>query len=223
MYKNLPRYYDGNEFTNGDLKLYEATLTKKSQKQNIPLMIGCSVFDDSKLKMYQFYYDFVDKYIDRSNFQYLEMDTDSAYMALTDNFENSIKPELRKGYEKEKYNWFCRNDNEKVAAQEKRITGKIKIKYKGDSMICLCSKSYMMWENNKFKSSCKNAQKRRNNYKVENYYQCLMNEECQPAINKGFKLVGNQMMTYVQHKIGSTPLYNKGVLLNKLNIASIDT
>jgi len=52
MYKNLPRYYDGNEFTNGDLKLYAATLTKKSQKQNIPLMIGCSVFDDSKLKMY---------------------------------------------------------------------------------------------------------------------------------------------------------------------------
>jgi len=82
--KNLPRYYDGNEFTNGDLKLYEATLTKKSQKQNIPLMIGCSVFDDSKLKMYQFYYDFIDKYIDRSNFQYLQMDTDSAYMALAE-------------------------------------------------------------------------------------------------------------------------------------------
>jgi len=90
MYKNLPRYYDGNEFTNSDLKLYEATLTKKSQKQNILLMIGCSVFDDLKLRMYQFYYDFIDKYIDRSNSQYLEMDADSAYMALADNFENLI-------------------------------------------------------------------------------------------------------------------------------------
>ena len=98
----------------------------------------------------------------------------------------------------------------------------MKIEYEGDGIICLCSKSYMMWENNKFKSSCKGAQKRRNNYKVENYYQCLMNEECQPAINKGFRLVDNQMMTYVQHKIGLTPIYNKGVLLNKLNIAPID-
>jgi len=77
-------------------------------------------------------------------------------------------------------------------------------------------------KNNKFKSSCKGAQKRRNNYTVENYYQCLLNEECQPAINKGFRLVGNQMMTYVQHKIGLTLIYNKEVLLNKLNIAPID-
>jgi len=49
-----------------------------------------------------------------------------------------------------------------------------------------------------------------------------MNEECQPAINKGFRLVDNQTMTYVQNKIGLTPIYNKGVLLNKLNIAPID-
>jgi len=157
MYKNLLRYYDGNEFTNGDLKLYEATLTKKSQKQNIPLMIGCSVFDDSKLRMFQFYYDFVDKYIDRSNFQYLEMDTDSAYMALADNFENLIKPELRKEYEKEKYSWFCRNDNKEVAAYEKIIRGKMKIEYEGDGMICLCSKSYITWKSTKYKSSCKGA------------------------------------------------------------------
>jgi len=36
------------------------------------------------------------------------------------------------------------------------------------------------------------------------------------------RLVDNQMMTYVQHKIGLTQIYNKGVLLNKLNIAPID-
>ena len=33
MYKNLPRYYDGNKFTNGDLKLYEATLTKNDRNK----------------------------------------------------------------------------------------------------------------------------------------------------------------------------------------------
>jgi len=49
-----------------------------------------------------------------------------------------------------------------------------------------------------------------------------MNKECQPAINKGFRLPDNQMMTYVQHKIELTLIYNKRVLLNKLNIAPID-
>jgi len=39
---------------------------------------------------------------------------------------------------------------------------------------------------------------------------------------KEARLAGNQMMTYVQHKIVLTPIYNKGVLLNKLNIAPID-
>jgi len=33
-----------------------------------------------------------------------------------------------------------------------------------------------------------------------------MNKECQPAINKGFRLVDNQMMTYVQNKIWLIPI-----------------
>jgi len=45
----------------------------------MPLQIGCSVFDDTKLRIYEFYYDCVDKYIDRRDFQYIESDTDSAY------------------------------------------------------------------------------------------------------------------------------------------------
>ena len=58
--------------------------------------------------MLQFYYDCIDKYLDRSDFQYMEMDTDSAYMALTDDFEKLIKPTLRKEFEKDKNNWFPR-------------------------------------------------------------------------------------------------------------------
>jgi len=84
--------------------VYEIILTKKIITQNMPLQIGCSVFDDSKLRMYEFYYDCVDKYIDRSDFQYIETDTDSAYMALTGNFEDLIKSELRKTFELDKYN-----------------------------------------------------------------------------------------------------------------------
>jgi len=33
--------------------------------------------------MLQFYYDFFDRFIDRADFHYFEMDTDSAYLALS--------------------------------------------------------------------------------------------------------------------------------------------
>jgi len=44
----------------------------------MPLQIGCTVFDYSKLKMYQFCYDWVDKNINRRYFQYEEMNCDEA-------------------------------------------------------------------------------------------------------------------------------------------------
>ena len=48
------------------------------------MQIGFVVYQYAKLKMLQFYFDFLDKYLDRSDFQYCEMDTDSAYIAIAD-------------------------------------------------------------------------------------------------------------------------------------------
>jgi len=77
--KNKWNFHDAYKYDD----VYEIILTTKSIRQNMPLKIGCSVFDDSKLRMYDFYYDCVDKYIDRKDFQYIESNTDSAYMGLT--------------------------------------------------------------------------------------------------------------------------------------------
>ena len=52
---------------------------------------GISVLDDANLRMLEFYYDCIDKYIDRSNYQYMYIDTYIAYMALTGNLEQLIK------------------------------------------------------------------------------------------------------------------------------------
>ena len=42
-------------------------------------------------------YDFIDKYIDRSDFVFCQMDTDSAYIAFSaEKFEDLIKPEQKK-------------------------------------------------------------------------------------------------------------------------------
>ena len=41
------------------------------------------MYQYAKLRMLQFYYDFLDKYLDRSDFQMCEKDTDSAYIAIS--------------------------------------------------------------------------------------------------------------------------------------------
>ena len=55
----------------------EVIATKREIRMNLPLQIGVAVYHLAKLRMLQFYYDFIDKYIDRSDFELLEMDTDS--------------------------------------------------------------------------------------------------------------------------------------------------
>ena len=55
----------------------------------------------------QFYYDFLDKFVDRSDFQYVEIDTDNTYLVLSGtNLDDVIKPHMKKEYEKDKSTWF---------------------------------------------------------------------------------------------------------------------
>jgi len=63
---------------------YEITKTKLEIKQDRPIQVASAIFDLAKLRMLQFYYDCLDKYIDRKDFQLIEMDTDSLYMGVGD-------------------------------------------------------------------------------------------------------------------------------------------
>ncbi len=67
--------------------------------------------------MLDFYYNFIDKYIDSStiisliniliDFELLELDTDSNYFAFSeDSIEKPIKPEMKEEYEKDKNNFL---------------------------------------------------------------------------------------------------------------------
>ena len=120
-------FKDGNQY--GDI--FEISYRPKQITQNIPIQVALSIYDDAKLKMCQFYYDCVSKYIDKSNFQYLEMDTDSAYIALTGEFEDLVKPELKEEFIKDRSNWFLRNDTKENYNFYKRT---------GEGMICLAPK-----------------------------------------------------------------------------------
>ena len=209
--KNGYFYFDAEEYDG----VYEVVKKSKTVYQNMPIQIACSVYDDSKLRMLQFYYDCVDKYLNRSDFQYLEMDTDSAYMALTDNFENLIKEELKEEFDSEKDKWFPRSNTEEFKRFDKRTPGLFKVEYEGDGMVALCSKTYYVW-GDKNKVSSKGLQKRRNSEVLtkESYLRCLFNGETIDGTNIGFRFDQKSMKTYEQNKIGLSPIYAKGIVMD---------
>ena len=92
----------------------------------MPLQIAGAIFQYAKLRMLQFYYDFLVKYNDEADFEMMYMDTDNMYMAITaDNFDDIIKPEMKKGYEEIKTQWFPQ------IKYDKRTAGLFKVEYEG--------------------------------------------------------------------------------------------
>ena len=58
--------------------------------------------------MLEFYYDFIDCFVDRKDFQYFEMDTDSPYTALSAPLESILKPGMEREFWEEYGMWFPR-------------------------------------------------------------------------------------------------------------------
>ena len=87
--------------------------------------------------MLEFYYDFLDKFCDRKDFELIQMDTDSFYMALSaEVFDDIIKPEMKELYKEEKKKWLVTDE------YSKRVPGLFKPEFKGKRMIALTSKCY---------------------------------------------------------------------------------
>ncbi len=56
--------------------------------------LGCAVY------LKEFYYDYIDKYVDHADFQYAEMGTDSANFAIsTAKLKYVIKPDMNDEYQ----------------------------------------------------------------------------------------------------------------------------
>ena len=129
-------FYDMTEFPNG---YYEVEKTKQKINLDLPIHLGVFILNYAKLRMLEFYYDCVDKYLSREDFEMVEMDTDSNYLGISaENVEELIKPKCREEFENDKHNWFVTP----LAPQGKHTPGLFKVKFKGDKIIGLCSKSY---------------------------------------------------------------------------------
>ena len=63
---------------------------------NLPFQFAIAVYQLAKLRMLEFYYNFLDWYFDRCNFELIYMDMDSNYMVISiDQLEDIVRPELR--------------------------------------------------------------------------------------------------------------------------------
>ncbi|XP_067932835.1 uncharacterized protein [Watersipora subatra] len=138
-------------------------------KMDIPVHIGFSILQLAKLRMLEFYYDFMDRYFDRKDFQYVAMDTDSAYMALSAPMDNIVRKEIADIYYKEYGKWFPRmycdrhaddfqlcksvptklwelqNCCKEVYQYDIRTPGLFKVEFSGHGIVALNSKTYFCW------------------------------------------------------------------------------
>ncbi|KAJ8298575.1 hypothetical protein KUTeg_022635 [Tegillarca granosa] len=142
----------------------------------------------AKQHMLVFYYDFKDTYIDRSDFEYVEMDTDSAYMAISSpNLESIIKPDMKAKYQKQliencnEYqfkadginHWFPRNCCDEHKKFDKRVPGLFKMEFQGNEIIGLCSKTYIVTNGQDCKFSSKGINKNAIENPMEKFKQVL--------------------------------------------------
>ena len=77
---NDPKFRSSTYIGNG---IYEVHMAHKVMKNDIPKQIGLFVLQYAKLRMLQFYYDCLDRYLDRSDFEIAQMDTDNLYFAVS--------------------------------------------------------------------------------------------------------------------------------------------
>ena len=89
-----PTFFDNLEEIGG---VYEIKGFKRTVMIKRPYQCGIAVYQLTKLRMLEFYYDFLDKYFNRQDFELCYMDTNSFYLAISgDSLDEIVGPETMK-------------------------------------------------------------------------------------------------------------------------------
>ena len=199
-----PFFEDLEEINEG---AFEVRQRKRQVTITRPYQCGIAVYQLAKLRMLEFYYDFLSKFCDRRDFELIQMDTDSFYMALSANdFDDIIKPDLKELYKDEKKKWLVTDE------YSKRVPGLFKPEFKGKRMIALTSKCYFADNgDSKAKFSCKGVSRRQNKMSWERYKNAPFGA-LDKVTNFGFRKKENHIVTYEQSKLGLSAYYDKRVV-----------
>ena len=165
--------------------------------------------------MLEFYYDFLDKYFSRQDFELCYMDTDSFYLAMSvDSLDEIVRPEMKQAYEADKKNWVATD------TFSERTPGLFKLEFVGARGVWLTAKCYLVQnEANENKYSCKGVSKKHNDLHFQRYKNVvavflrarrdseLEAKDIDKAKNVGFRVYYQGIVTYEQKKLGLSAYY----------------
>ena len=175
---------------------FKLKMGKRSIVIDRPYQYGIAVYQLAKLRMLEFVYDMMHVYFDPHDYEFIQTDTDSLYMALSgDSFDEIVKPEMRVQWEESKWDWFPKT------AWEKRTPGLFKEEFRGHKMNALCSKCYIAM-GSETKTSAKGVKKKQNKLVWEQYFKALNLEEDEEVTTVGIGKGADGMITYAQKKKG---------------------
>ena len=132
---------------------------------NRPYLCGIAVYQLAKLQMLEIYYDFLDKYFSRQDFELCYMDPDSFYLAMSgDSLDDIVKPEMKQAYEADK------KDRLVTDKFSKMTPGLFKSEFVGTRSVWLTAKCYIVQdEAGKNKYTCKGVSKNHNDLHFQRY------------------------------------------------------
>ena len=200
-----------------DDDFYEMTAYKRFISISLPVTVGYVILQYAKLRMLSFYYDCLDRFIDRKLFQLIQMDTDSFYIAFAgETLDELVYPHLKKEFEKEKGKWFPREHPESAKNYDKRKPGLFKEEFSGDTMVALCSKMYCIQDSKKeiSKFSCKGVNKSQMLHPIDMYKRVMHTKITESKTNRGIRLKQNVLHSYSQSKASFTYFYPKRKVLD---------
>jgi len=189
----------------------EVESLKSIIKQELPCQLGIAIYGVAKRRMLELYYDFLLRFVDTNDFQLLQMDTDSLYMAISgSSLDAVIKTSMRAQYELEKTKWFPDDSSPESFAFSKRTPGLFKEEWSGIAFCALTSKMYCgVTEDQHTKLSAKGIQKS-NTLTIADYLACITGSEQHVVTNQGFRAMPEgSLRSYVQRKKGLSGVYLK--------------
>ena len=230
QYTNDPLF---QHMVNIDDTTYEVQLHKGTVTHDLPIQIGFWVYCLAKMRMLEFYYDFLIKFFDQSKFELSQMDTDSLYFAIAGKeLKEILKPDMRASFYRERHHWLpshhcdaCTDEyvTTKVTGKDwhkkpccddrfnydKRTPGLFKLEFQGDKILALCSKSYICVDGDESKMAHKGVNGKQNNLQFTNYENVLESSSQLATTNRGIRVWQKNVTTYSQTKVGLTSIYIK--------------
>ena len=182
--------------------------------------------------MLELYYNFFERFCDVHNFEELEMDIDSLYLALS---EKELYDCIREEYKaewgllktedckddftaNETTNFFPRTCCTKLLKHDKREPGLFKEEFRCTEILCLCRKTYCCYDSNSNKN--KVSSKGLNKNTLEDcgdghrakYRKVLDDFVDVTSTSRGFRIVHHSVATYEQTKKGLSYFYSKRIV-----------